>query len=301
VLEVRLSALDYDVDPDLYLVLAADTSLWKTREEVAPFVHGGNSLQERVIPVLQVERPVARGRTTSKYEVVARPEASHLGRQRLRVAIRLQNRETATLGFLAPKSVSLALRVPDRPDLALTLLDAEPPAELTGGRLLVPPNRGEALVEFELLGAFDEKVRIEVFHPDAVEEVVAKVVEGFFDVARTRRAPRRSDQAPPPDATSPAPAPLALAVAPSPASAPAATVAPPTASWTDLVTDDGYRKVLQIIEERRSINEEELQTVLGTPMRVRAFARSFDRLVLLLPFGVAVMTVNGMKAYARKD
>lgn len=297
VLEVRLSKLDYDVEQDLYLVLAADTSLWKTRDDVAPFVHGGNSLQERVIPVLQVERPVARGRTTSRYEVVARPEASHLGRQRLRVAVRLQNRETATLGFLAPKQVTLALRVHNRPDLALTLLGAEPPAELAAGRILVQPNRGEALVEFEMLGAFDEKVRVEVFHPDAIEEVVPKMVEGFFDVGRTRRAPRPSER-PPASAESSAPV-AAPAAAPERAAPP--VVVPPSASWMEMVTDEGYRKVLQIIEQRRSINEEELQTVLGTPMRVRAFARNFDRLVLLLPFGVAVVTVNGMKAYARKD
>jgi hypothetical protein len=41
--------------------------------------------------------------------------------------------------------------------------------------------------------------------------------------------------------------------------------------------------------------------VLGSPRRVRAFAREFDRLVLLLPFGVEVLTVNGMKAYGRRD
>jgi hypothetical protein len=59
--------------------------------------------------------------------------------------------------------------------------------------------------------------------------------------------------------------------------------------------------VLAVIEERRSINEAELAQVLGSPRRVRAFAREFDRLVLLLPFGVEVLTVNGMKAYGRRD
>ena len=32
-----------------------------------------------------------------------------------------------------------------------------------------------------------------------------------------------------------------------------------------------------------------------------AFARSFDKLVVLLPFEVEVLTVNGMKVYSRKD
>ena len=59
--------------------------------------------------------------------------------------------------------------------------------------------------------------------------------------------------------------------------------------------------MLEIVAERRTINEAELQQVLGSPMRVRAFARSYDKLVVLLPFEVEVRTVNGMKAYVRKD
>jgi lipid A disaccharide synthetase len=41
--------------------------------------------------------------------------------------------------------------------------------------------------------------------------------------------------------------------------------------------------------------------LLGTPRRVRAFSRAFDELMKLLPFEVEIMTVQGMKAYARRD
>ncbi|AUX22407.1 alkaline phosphatase [Sorangium cellulosum] len=329
VLEIRLSALEYDVEEDLHLVLRPDTALWQTKGKIAPFAHGGNSLQERVIPVLVLDRQVARGKTTSRYEVVAHPEPAHLGRQRLRVAVRLQSRENASLGFLAPKSISLALRVPGRPDVSIGLLDAGPPATLADGRVLVPPNRDEAVVEFELEGQADEKVRVEVYHPDAVEEVTSKVVEGFFDVARSRHLPKlrgAAGSAPPPPgagtaaspvpapgagtAASPVPAPGAgTAASPvpapgraRPASDPApAQPAPATPVWGELVTDDAYRRVLEIIAERRTINEAELTQVLGSPRRVRAFARHFDELVRRLPFEVEVLTVHGMKAYARKD
>jgi len=290
VLEVRLSALEYDVDQDLYLVLRPDTALWQTRSRIEPFVHGGNSLQERVIPVLRLERQMARGKTSSKYEVVARAEAAHLGRQRLRVAVRLQSRATASLGFAAPKAVSLALRVPGRADVLITLLDAGPPASLSDGRVLVPPNRDEALVEFEIEATADEKVRVEIYHPDAREDVTPKVVEGFFDAARNRRLPK-----PPASRSSPPSAPTPPSVRPP------ATPAPTTPEWGALVTDDSYRRVLEIIAERRSINEAELEQVLGSPRRVRAFARHFDQIVRVLPFEVEVVTVQGMKAYARKD
>jgi hypothetical protein len=279
VLEVRLSALEYDVAEDMHLVFAADTAVWKTADQVPPFVHGGNSLQERVIPVLELERTVVRGKTTSKYEVVARAEPAHLGRQRLQLAVRLQSRETATLGFLAPKSVTLALRVKDRPDLTITVLEARPPADLTNGRVFVPPNRGEALIEFEIGGPVDEKVRVEIFHPDALEDVTPKVVDGFFDVAAPRG--HKKPTAPPPRGQVPD--------------------APPLPSWAELVPDEGHRRVLEIIAERRAINEDEVVQVLGSPLRMRVFARTFDQLVRLLPFEVEVRTVGAMKVYAKKD
>lgn len=286
VLEVRLSDLEYDVAEDPYLVFRPDTALWQTQTKVAPFVHGGNSLQERVIPVLVVERQAVRGKTISRYEVAARAEPAHLGRQRLRLAVRLQTLSSASLGFHGPRTISLALRVPGRSDVTLRVLDAGPPATLAGERVLVPPNKEEALIEFELEGQLDEKVRVEVFHPDATEQVEPKVVEGFFDVNRDRRLgkPRVLDDSLPPAA--PAPPAAAAAVA---------------QGWTELVTDEAHRRVLQIIAESRTINEAELEQVLGSPRRVRAFARQFDDLVRLVPFEIEVLTVQGMKAYVRKD
>ncbi len=274
VLEVRLSMLEYTAAKDAYLVFAPDTRLWKTQETVQPFVHGGNSLQERVIPVLEIERSTPRGKTTSKYEVVATPEPAHLGRQRLKLAVRLQNLETASLAFEGPKKISLALRVRGQTNLALTVIAVEPPGELgSAGRVLVTPNRAEAVVEFEIEGPVDDRVQVEIYHPDAIAEVTPKIVEGFFDVAKVQGAKKTAD-------------------------APA-TNAPK--DWEALIVDEAYRRVVTIVAERRSINEAELQQVLGSPMRVRAFARSFDKLVQLLPFEVEVLTVNGMKVYSRKD
>lgn len=288
VLEVRLSALEYEVDQDQYLVFRPDTAVWQTKDKVAPFVHGGNSLQERVIPVLVLDRQVTRGKTTSRYEVVARAEPAHLGRQRLKIAVRLQDRANASLAFAAPKHITLALRVQGRPDVALTLLDAGPPAELSDGRLLVPPGRSEALVEFELEGAVDEKVRVEVYHPDAAEDVTPKLVDGFFDVGRNRRLGKaRPGESTPPSARAP--------------SAPLDAQPAPAQTWGESIADAGYRRVLEIVAERGTINEAELQQVLGSPRRVRAFSRHFDELARLLPFEVEIVTVSEMKAYVRKD
>jgi hypothetical protein len=290
-LEVSFADLEYESDQERYLLFRADTLVWSQQSRPAPFVHGGNSLQERVIPVLVVEHAARRGKTASKYEVIARAEPAELGRQRLRVQVRLQEQSTAPLGFHAAKAITLALRIPGRPEIALRLLDASPPAELEAGRLRIPPNRDEALVEFELEGEIDEKVQVEIFHPDEVEDVKSNLVEGFFDVRRQRRAKPRSI---PPEArrSSTPPPSRRSAAAPRPEAAP---------SWRELIDDEGYRRVFGIIEERRSINEDELTTVLGSSRRVRFFARQFDQLVTRVPFEVEIRTVAGMKTYARKD
>ncbi|MEY4544392.1 MAG: hypothetical protein RL685_587 [Pseudomonadota bacterium] len=291
VLEVGFADLEYEADKEQYLLFRADTLVWSQQARPAPFVHGGNSLQERVIPVLVVEHAVRRGKTASKYEVIARAEPAELGRQRLRVQVRLQEQSTVPLGIHAAKAITLALRIPGRPDIALRLLDVTPPAVLEAGRLRLPPNRDEALVEFELEGEVDEKVQVEIFHPDEVEDVKSKLVEGFFDVRRPRRTKPRS--VPPEARRSSTPPPSRRSVAVSRPDA--------TPSWRELIEDEGYRRVFCIIEERRSINEDELTTVLGSSRRVRFFARQFDQLVTRVPFEVEIRTVAGMKTYARKD
>jgi len=293
VLEIKLSSLDYDVDTDEYLVFRPDTAVWQTKETVAPFVHGGNSLQERVIPVLSIERPGPRGKTIAKYEVVAHAEPAHLGRQRLRLSVRLQNRQTGALGFAAPAQISLALRVPGRPDITISVLNAGPPARLSDGRIQIPPNRDEAVVDFALEGETDEKVRVEVFHPDAAEDVTPKVVEGFFDVARNRRLGkvRSGESNRPPEVTE------------TPSVAKPVTVKPvaQTEDWAEGIENEGYRKVFKTIEERRSINEEELTLILGSSRQVRVFSRQYESLVAKAPFGIEICTVSGMKTYVRKD
>jgi hypothetical protein len=188
----------------------------------------------------------------------------------------------------------------------LRLLNADPPADLRDGRVLVPPNRDFVLVEFELEGEADEKVRVEVFHPDAVEDVTPKTVEGFFDVARKRvSGAERSGKS---SQTLQAVKVEVAAVATPQQGAATVTSAPaqkevasPEKEWATLVEDAGFQKALTIIETQRMINEADLQMVLGSPRRVRAFSRHFDKLRSLVPFAIEITVVSGMKAYVRKD
>jgi hypothetical protein len=296
VLEVPFAALEYDSATPQFLVFRQDTALWDVAPTVAPFVHGGNSLQERVIPVLILERSGKRGKTTTKYEIVAEPEVGRLGRQRLKLSVRLQKDSSAALSFHAPKTIALALRIPKRGDIQLTLLDATPPAKLNDGRILLPPNGESTVVEFELEGQTDQMLRVEVFHPDAVEDVEPKVVEGFFEVFRNRRSPKAREVEP-----SPVAPPAALSAQPSADVAAPASSPGPAGDWKSLIEDAGFREVLVYIQQRRTMNEAELAQALGSARRVRAFSREFDNLMSRVSFSVEIVIVSGLKTYVRKD
>ena len=81
---VSLNALGYD-GQEGYLLLRRDTAVFATGKAGATFVHGGNSLQERVIPVLTVmhrQRPQA---GLAQYVIEAEPLPDLLGFSRLRL------------------------------------------------------------------------------------------------------------------------------------------------------------------------------------------------------------------------
>jgi hypothetical protein len=132
---------------------------------------------------------------------------------------------------------------------------------------------------------------VEIFHPEAQEDVTSKIVEGFFDVARDRRLgkPKGVKSEPPPEEPAAAP------------SGPVEAAPARSTEWGDLVADEGFRRVLEIIEKRRNINETVVVEVLGSARRVRAFSRHFDGLRRVMPFDIEVTVVSGMKAYTRKD
>src|SRR5690606_15493579 len=165
VLEFPLSALDYDSETPAYLVFRRDTAVWRTQEKLAPFVHGGNSLQERAVPVLCLEKQTQTGGSAARYEVIAQAlEPEGIKRQRLSLQVRLQRRSTGELSFAGPRKISLALRALGHEALP-EILEVTPPGSLKDGAVHIAPGADAITVTFGLEGEIDEKVRVEVYHP----------------------------------------------------------------------------------------------------------------------------------------
>ncbi len=295
-LEIPLSALDYDVDSEAYLVFRKDTAVWKVKEKIAPFVHGGNSLQERVIPVLALEKASKVGASTAHYEVVATALPAEKGRERLELRVRLQKQSSGLLSFAGPRKISLALRVIGRDGSVLDafpqVVEVTPPGELESGAILVPPSADAATVVFSIEGDTDEKVRIEVYHPDATEKVTPKIVDGWFDMRRNRRLGKPKEGAPPSSRRGSTQSEAGMAE-----QADAAA----RADWAARIEDEEFRKVFELIESQESINEQELLFVLKSARRMRIFSRHFDELRKRVPFEVQITTLGGMKSYVKGE
>ena len=121
-------------------------------------MHGGNSLQERVIPVLTVTRKRREPAAHSELVVQIEPQPDALGHHRLRLRVITA---PGVLGFAGVAAVDLAIRAPEREEVRAVLKDVVGPAKIKPDRLEVMVGETWSEVFFGLEGPSDERVRIE--------------------------------------------------------------------------------------------------------------------------------------------
>ena len=259
---VSTTSLGYD-GIDGYLLLREDTAVFDTGKAGATFVHGGNSPQERIIPVLTVtqKRPEAGGIVEYAVEAEALPDALGLHRVKLRIGY------SRGLGFALAKTIDLALRVQELHGVRVIVKEATGAGKALGSTLRVPVSEDWTEVFFALEGPH-ERARIEIHHPDNVEKVEPHRLEPWFDVVKTKSA---EDQ------------PVTV-----------------TGTWADGIADEGVRKVFVHLEKHGSITEPEVTAMLGSPRAFRRFSLEFEAHVQQLPFRVRIEPADGGKRYVRE-
>jgi hypothetical protein len=271
-LTVSLAQLGYDGDGG-YLLFRQDTGVFETARSGASFVHGGNSPQERVVPVLTVSRQREASPSFSAHRVVAQDDADVLGVRVLKLALDFERQQSVALDFVARARLELALRIVGRDDVTLSLRDASDGASLVDGRLFVSVGAQHARVYFKLsgpqtdktAGSQADKVAIEVYCPDGRESVAPGATESRFAVDRT------------------------LASMPPPV---------PSGRWQDALGDEGAVRFFERIEQSGSATEQELLAILGTPRAARKFTNAYDGYVAKLPFRVRI-EINQGKVYVK--
>jgi len=300
---VATAALGYDGLPAgaKYLLFREDTAVFRTGNPGATFVHGGNSPQERIIPVLTITRKRSESPGYSEYAVEVQPLPDVLGLHRLQVRVGFARQSTTSLAFAAPPSLDLTLRARDRDAVHVLIKEISGPGTLRQGRLQLPISEAWTEVFFSLSGPSDDRVRIEVYHADQLEKVQASTPEQWFSVSGSGGGmPAASaSAATAASATAPGsggPAKSTAGKGPAaPSSEPASTL------WSDAIADAGLRSVFVHIGKHGVITETEVTRLLGSPRAFRRFSIEWEEHRAKLPFKVRIESNDSGKRYVKEE
>lgn len=294
-LSVPLRSLEY-VDAEGYLLLPRGLEVYQAGRERS-FVHGGNSPQERIIPVLTLVHKRPPGSDDLRYVVRIERHDAEAGLHVIAARIEPAPGQTG-LSFVEATQLDLDLRVVGGPTIARHLVQVRGSARLDGDVAQVGVGASFELL-FRLTGPQEGRVPVELFHPSGTHAVEAKASEVRF-LVEAPPAPRGVAASPVPSmpmVVEPRPEPP---VASAPASGPAGPVTPSDA-WLLAYEDPGVRKVFAHIDAYSAINEAELVTMLGSPRLSRKFSRDFEELAQRAPFVVRIDFAAGTKRYVKES
>lgn len=264
---VALSELGYE-GVSGYLQFPETTAVFDRGGGSPGFVHGGNSLQERVIPVLTVVHRSPVGGTTVRHTIDGESLKEDAGLHCLRLHVRALDQ--AALDFGGSSEVELALRVREVPGVQVDICQTRGAVRFRDGRLVASVG-GEGVVFFQVFGVTDARVQIEVYHPGATSEVTPWRTEWRYPVT-----PRQGTAK---------------------GTAPAEAVG---TGWLATLEDPGVRQVFEHLEAHGTVTEEQVTAILGTPRAARVFALHFEKHAAKAPFAVRIGEVGGVKRYMRE-
>src|SRR5690606_758003 len=131
---VPLAALGYDGVGDEHLMFPETTMPFDTGARRETFVHGGNSLEERVIPVITVVHRAAAGGSSLRYAITAKALDGVAGMHCLEAQVSMIT-EQGTLDFGSVPEIDLALRVADPADVTVELCQTRGGARTAHGAI----------------------------------------------------------------------------------------------------------------------------------------------------------------------
>jgi hypothetical protein len=219
-----------------------------------------------------------------KYHLEAEAKPEMLGYSRLQIRVKAIAESPGGPTNSGPKLIHLALRVPDRPDILVTLKDAPGAVmnNLNKHQLAIILNQDWIEVLFDLTGPQDEQVQVEVYEPEAEEEIVPASLEASFRVVGTLpdEIPDEAD------------------------ALPASTRSPiPTnhsSAWQDSFEDENIRAVFIHLQRHGSVTENELTQFLGGARKARSFSLAFEEYLKKVPFSVRIETTASGKRYVKE-
>tara|TARA_R110002072_G_scaffold289831_1_gene457067 strand:- start:12374 stop:15193 length:2820 start_codon:yes stop_codon:yes gene_type:complete len=268
---VPLKDLGYETD-DLHVMFPETTAVFDTGRTSSRFVHGGNSFQERVIPVLTLVHRSAAGGNVSQYVIKASRNEGVGGMHCIAGMVSIGKQQT--LDFGGVREIELTVRVPDHPDVQIELCETRQGAKLSAGAVLAQVGEPFELF-FRLTGPDDARVTAELSHAGTDADVVSCVVSDRFTVAPSGKKPAST----PSEQTE---------------------AKPKSREWLLELPEGGVRELFDHLATHGIVTETEAGRMLGGARGVRRFSSKLEELAAVVPFQVRVDNVSGVKRYVRE-
>jgi len=243
------------------------------------YLHGGNSLQERLIPVITISHRIALGGQNLKFQFVNVSREEPVGGWHcVKATLKLAS-EHNSLGFEEDLLVEVGLRVVDEDDVALELCQVRGDAQLKSRSVIAKVGSPFELF-FRLTGSKDSRSRVEFYHPAAEADVQPVVVADRFTVTvmghSTPSKESEKEREP-------------------------FTVEIAVDSWINEFDDEGVRRFFNHLEKHGTVTDEEAQNLLGSPRKARRFATQFESYAARAPFEARIDVVGNIKRYVREQ
>ena len=282
---VPLADLSYVGVDNLHVMFPATTAAFDTGKRGGNFVHGGNSLQERLIPVLSVVHRLATGGSSVRYGIAASKEPGIAGMHCLKIEVNVAGQDG--LDFARDDEVELALRVNDLAEVEVDLLQTRRGGRIAGSSVFAPVGK-PIEVFFRLHGATNARARIEVLHPGAAVEVETVLVAKRFEVASDGRKLEKKPPEPVAEPRASQPAPDAV------------LDESPDDAWLTELPEGGVRTLFAHLAHHGTVREPEAMTMLGGARKLRRFSAKFESYTAILPFSARIEIIGGVKTYVKE-
>lgn len=269
--EVRVptTELAYDCDA-VQLIFPERSQPFDTGDRKKAFLHGGNSLQERLIPVMTAHYRHAKGEAAQRYLLAARAEVAVMGNHR--ISATLTHDSYHGLDFGGSGTVELRLEARDADAVSVELVDA-PGARIAAGVVVASVGVPfELLFRLSGLGGAPARAAVRLVAALDTDEVVPVELERRFTVTVAAGAAMPTEPALPHDG----------------------------GSWLRALPEGAVRSVFEHIERFGAINEADATSMLGGARAFRRFSRRFEEHAALAPFEIRIDTASGQKRYVRE-
>ncbi len=284
--EVRVALADLGYEGTTAHVMFPETTAVfnNGKNSATSFAHGGNSLQERVIPVLTVVHRTPAGRVTGRYTLSAAVREGVAGMHCIEAWV--ESADQHAFDFSGPKEVEVSLQVRDSAQVRVELCQVRGQATLTGNAVLATVGAHFELF-FRLVGPAAERVQVELYHGSQRVELAPCKLDARFDVTVGRT-------------------PSALPAASSEATeASTASAREPDAArddaWLEAAfEDEGVRQVFGHLARHGAVTDKEASVMLGGARNLRRFAMHFETHASKAPFSVRIDVMAGTKRYVRE-